>query len=59
VRLDSIEEWEYVNRTMMDHPMHIHTNSFQLVGPDGESERGMARHRDCEGPLASHGRTGF
>lgn len=39
VRLDSIEEWEYVNRTTMDHPMHMHTNSFQLVGPDGESER--------------------
>ena len=39
VRLGSIEEWEYVNRTTMDHPMHMHTNSFQLVGPDGESER--------------------
>jgi len=39
VRLDSIEEWEYVNGTTMDHPMHIHTNSVQLVGPDGESER--------------------
>lgn len=39
VRLDSVEEWEYVNTTTMDHPMHIHTNSFQLVGADGVSER--------------------
>ncbi|HVH27651.1 MAG TPA: multicopper oxidase family protein [Vicinamibacterales bacterium] len=39
VRLDSVEEWEYVNRTTMDHPMHIHTNPVQLVGPDNTSER--------------------
>jgi FtsP/CotA-like multicopper oxidase with cupredoxin domain len=38
VRLDSVEEWEYVNTTTMDHPMHIHTNSVQLVGPDDRSE---------------------
>ena len=39
VRLGSVEEWEYVNTTTMDHPMHIHTNSFQLIGPDGQPER--------------------
>lgn len=38
VRLDSVEEWEFVNTTTMDHPMHIHTNSFQVVGPDGQSD---------------------
>ena len=39
VRLGSVEEWEYINTTTMDHPMHIHTNSFQLIGPDGQPER--------------------
>ena len=39
VRLDAVEDWEYVNSTTMDHPIHIHTNSFQLVGSDGRPER--------------------
>lgn len=39
VRLGSVEEWEFVNTTTMDHPMHIHTNSFQVVGADGQPER--------------------
>ncbi len=32
VRLGDIEEWEYINNTDMDHPMHVHTNAFQRVG---------------------------
>lgn len=39
VRLGAVEEWEYRNATTMDHPMHIHTNSFQVVGTDGQAER--------------------
>ena len=39
MRLGSVEEWEYINTTTMDHPMHIHTNSFQIIGPDGHPER--------------------
>lgn len=39
VRLGAVEDWEYVNSTTMDHPIHIHTNSFQLLGPDGRPER--------------------
>jgi FtsP/CotA-like multicopper oxidase with cupredoxin domain len=39
VRLDSVEEWEYVNETAMDHPMHVHTNPFQRVSQSGEVER--------------------
>lgn len=35
VSLGSVEEWEFINATMMDHPMHIHTNPFQVVGSDG------------------------
>ena len=37
-RLGTIEEWVYVNATMMDHPMHLHTNAFQIVGQDGVPE---------------------
>jgi FtsP/CotA-like multicopper oxidase with cupredoxin domain len=37
-RLDSVEEWLYVNSTAMDHPMHLHTNPFQIVGDDGVPE---------------------
>lgn len=38
-RLGTVEEWVYVNDTSMDHPMHLHTNSFQVIGPDGVPER--------------------
>ena len=34
-RLGTVEEWVYVNATPMDHPMHLHTNPFQIVGEDG------------------------
>jgi FtsP/CotA-like multicopper oxidase with cupredoxin domain len=37
VRLGDIEEWEYINNTDMDHPMHVHTNAFQRVGADGQA----------------------
>jgi len=39
VRLGAVEEWEFLNATTMDHPMHIHTNPFQLVTSDGQPER--------------------
>lgn len=39
VRLGAVEDWEFINTTTMDHPMHIHTNSFQLVGAGGQAER--------------------
>ena len=39
VRLNSTEDWELVNTSMMDHPFHIHTNPFQLLGNDGAIER--------------------
>ena len=38
-RLGTVEEWVYVNDTPMDHPMHLHTNSFQVIGADGAPER--------------------
>ena len=33
-----VEEWEYVNTTAMDHPMHLRTNPFQVIGAGGEPE---------------------
>lgn len=33
-RLDSVEDWDFINLTTMDHPMHVHTNSFQVVPAD-------------------------
>jgi len=35
VRLGTVEDWEFVNNTSMDHPMHIHTNAFQVIGSNG------------------------
>ncbi|MBZ5677711.1 MAG: multicopper oxidase family protein [Acidobacteriia bacterium] len=37
--LNTVEEWEFVNSSMMDHPMHIHTNPFQVMDPDGGAAR--------------------
>jgi FtsP/CotA-like multicopper oxidase with cupredoxin domain len=37
VLLGDIEEWEYINNTDMDHPMHVHTNAFQRVAADGQA----------------------
>ena len=38
VSLGDVEDWEFVNISMMDHPMHIHTNPFQVIGPDGRPD---------------------
>jgi FtsP/CotA-like multicopper oxidase with cupredoxin domain len=39
VALGSVEEWEFINSMMMDHPMHVHTNPFQVIGSDGSPIR--------------------
>lgn len=38
VRLGDVEEWTFINAMAMDHPMHIHTNPFQVIGRGGEPE---------------------
>ncbi|MFN0104026.1 MAG: multicopper oxidase family protein [Bryobacteraceae bacterium] len=38
VRLGTVEDWEIVNRGGMDHPFHLHTNSFQILDAKGEPE---------------------
>ena len=37
--LGEVEQWEFVNRSSMDHPMHIHGTQFQVV----ETERNGLR----------------
>jgi len=39
VRLDTVEDWEIINRGTMDHPFHLHTNAFQILDSKGEPER--------------------
>lgn len=34
-KLGTVEDWEFVNATGMDHPMHIHTNAFQVLDASG------------------------
>ena len=40
VRIGDVEDWDFVNTTMMDHPMHVHTNAFQIVQSDGSAAPG-------------------
>lgn len=39
VRLGSVEDWEIINIGSMDHPFHLHTNSFQILDAAGQPER--------------------
>lgn len=36
VALGDVEEWTIRNASMMDHPIHIHTNPFQVVAINGQ-----------------------
>ncbi|WP_071990940.1 multicopper oxidase family protein [Picosynechococcus sp. NKBG15041c] len=38
VRLNEIEDWELVNLGTMDHPFHLHVNSFQVLSRNGVPE---------------------
>ena len=45
VRLNTVEDWEIANPGMMmsmDHPFHIHTNSFQVISRNGIPEPYLA-----------------
>ncbi|MGY3438980.1 multicopper oxidase family protein [Marinovum sp. KMM 9989] len=37
-KLDTAEEWTFVNTTAYPHPMHIHINPFQVVAINGTPE---------------------
>ena len=38
VSLNTVEEWEITNTGVMDHPFHLHTNPFQVISRNGQSE---------------------
>ena len=38
VRLNDVEDWEIINTGVMDHPMHLHTNPFQVIARNGQPE---------------------
>lgn len=38
VKLNTVEEWELINTGVMDHPFHIHVNSFQVISRNGIPE---------------------
>ena len=38
VQLDTVEYWEITNTGVMDHPFHIHVDSFQVISRNGQPE---------------------
>ncbi|MGB5631812.1 MAG: multicopper oxidase family protein [Waterburya sp.] len=38
VNLNIVEDWEITNTGVMDHPFHIHVNSFQVISRNGQPE---------------------
>lgn len=38
VTLNTVEDWRIINNAGMDHPFHIHTNAFQVLNRNGQSE---------------------
>ncbi len=42
VKLNTVEEWELINTGVMDHPFHIHVNSFQVISRNGKNEPFLA-----------------
>ena len=30
-RLNSVEEWRFVNHNNDEHPIHVHVNDFQVI----------------------------
>ena len=45
VQLDTVEDWEITNTGVMDHPFHIHVNSFQVISRNDRPES-LAAWRD-------------
>ena len=39
VKLNTVEEWELINTGVMDHPFHVHVNSFQVISRNDIPEK--------------------
>lgn len=59
VLLDTIEDWEVFNADLMDHPVHLHTNFFQILGPDGQPERAWRDIMNVRGGMTRRFRVAF
>ena len=59
VLLDTVEDWEIVNADLMDHPLHLHTNSFQILGLDGQPERAWSDIINVRGGMRQRFRVRF
>lgn len=46
VPLGATEEWEFRNLTYEPHPVHIHTNPFQVIAINGDKKRAEPHYRD-------------
>ncbi|MDJ0600645.1 MAG: multicopper oxidase family protein [Crocosphaera sp.] len=42
VKLNTVEDWELINTGVMDHPFHLHVNSFQVISRNGKNEPYLA-----------------
>jgi FtsP/CotA-like multicopper oxidase with cupredoxin domain len=38
-KINGVEEWTFLNQTTEDHPIHIHTNDFQVVAVNGKKRK--------------------
>lgn len=41
-KIGDVEEWTFINKTSEDHPIHLHTNDFQIVKINGKKHRPAA-----------------
>ncbi|MBJ7353268.1 MAG: multicopper oxidase family protein [Thermoleophilaceae bacterium] len=41
-KINGVEEWTFINQTTEDHPIHLHTNDFQVVEVNGNKRTPQA-----------------
>lgn len=41
-KINGVEEWTFINETSEDHPIHLHTNDFQVVAENGNKRTPQA-----------------
>ena len=59
-RLNSVEEWRFVNYNNDEHPIHVHVNDFQVTeyyDPTTGLRTGAGQvwHRQCQRAGPDHG----
>ena len=59
-RLDSVEEWTFINNNNDEHPIHVHVNDFQVIDYLRSDDRpqhraGHVGRRQCQRAGPDHG----